>query len=109
MIDRDRALAGGASRQRNEGQPEILHQAGGADEQVSSIDGELDQLRRFYGACIEVTRRTKNARERAAAIRALRLDLRAAILAVTTRQRNEQASRREIIRRRIASDPKPFN
>jgi 3-oxoacyl-(acyl-carrier-protein) synthase len=77
-----------------------LHQPEGAEDQVVSIDGELDLLRRFYGAAIDATRRSVPKRERAAAIRALRRELKAAILAVTTRHRNEQASRRAALRRR---------
>jgi hypothetical protein len=60
----------------------------------------LNLLRQFYGACIDITRRTKPAHERAAAIRALRLELKAAVLAITTRHQNEQASRRAFARRR---------
>jgi hypothetical protein len=103
--DRDEPLTGGAARQRNDEQPETSHQADGAEDQVVSIDGELDLIRQFYGAAIDVTRRTAPKRERAAAIRALRRELKAAILAVTTRYRNEQTSRRDFAcRRREAND-----
>jgi len=68
----------------------------------------LDLLRRLYSARIDVARRTAPARERPAAIRALRRELKAAILAVTTRHRNEQASRRHaILRRRADRDQMP--
>ena len=97
---RDEALTGGASRQRSNEQPEASHQAEGAEDQAASIDGELNLLRQFYGAAIDATRRSTPKRERAAAIRALRRELKAAVLAITTRHRNEQAARREAVRRR---------
>jgi hypothetical protein len=62
----------------------------------------LNLVRQFYGACIDITRRTKPAHERAAAIRALRLELKAAVLAITTRHQNEQTARRAAIHRRRA-------
>jgi hypothetical protein len=57
-------------------------------------------VRCFYGAAIDITRRTAPKGERAAAIRTLRRELKAAILAITARHRNEQASRREAARHR---------
>ena len=71
-----------------------------AEDQVVSIDGELALLRQFYGAAIDIARRTVLRRDRPAAIRALRRELKAAIFAVTTRHRNEQASRRALLRYR---------
>jgi uncharacterized protein involved in exopolysaccharide biosynthesis len=63
-------------------------------------------LRQFYGAAIDATQRTAPKHERVAAIRALRRELKAAILAITTRHRNEQAVRRVAARhRREAKTP----
>jgi hypothetical protein len=107
---RDEPLAAGASRQRIDGQPNSLRQFGGDEEEAVSIDGELNILRQFYGACIDATRRSKPAHERAAAVRALRRELKAAVLAVTTRHRNEQAAHREAARRvHTPRYPKSFN
>jgi hypothetical protein len=87
-----------------------MHQPEGAEAQLDSIDGELNLLRQFYGAAIDATRRTASKQERAAAIRALRRELKATIFAVTSRHRNEQASRRALARhRRELRGPSPDN
>jgi hypothetical protein len=56
-------------------------------------------LRQFYGAAINATRRATPKQERAAAIRALRRELKAAILAITTRHRDENTARLAALRR----------
>jgi len=107
---RDEPLAGRAARQRNDEQPDASYRTENAEDQVVSIGGELNLLRQFYGAAIDTTRRAAPKRERAAAIRALRRELKAAILAVITRHRNEQALRRAIARqRRELHGPNPDN
>jgi hypothetical protein len=107
---RDEPLTGGASRQRIDEQPAASHQVESAEDRAVPIDGELDLLRQFYGAAIDAVRRGAPKHERAAAIRALRRELKAAILAITTRQKNEQASRRAAARhRRELNKPSPGN
>lgn len=96
---RDEPLVARAGNRRIDEQPEGLRHAEGVEYQVVSIDAELDLMRRFYSAAIDVARRAVPRRDRAAAIRAIRRELKAAILAVTTRHRNEKASRRAAIKR----------
>ena len=79
------------------------------DSRPISIESEISLLRAFYGSAIDTVRRTAPTLERAAAIRALRRELKAAILAITSRHRSEQATRRAAVRRRReAHDQKPI-
>jgi hypothetical protein len=109
--DRDEPPGARASPRRIEQQPEPSRRFEGDEEKAIPIDGELNLLRQFYGACIDATRRAKPAHERAAAIRALRCELKAAILAITTRHRNEQIARRStaLLRRSLSRDLRPSN
>jgi hypothetical protein len=86
-----------------------LREPAADDSEPPSIDGELTLLRQSYGAAIDATRRSAPKRDLAAAVRALRRELKAAIFAITTRHRNEQASRRALARhRREARDLNPI-
>jgi len=105
---RDEPLAVGAARQRNDEKPEVSQKPEGDEEELGSIDGKLDLLRQLYGARIETARRVKPGQERAAAIRALRRELKAATLAITTRHREEQAIGRAAVRSRKAIDYAPI-
>lgn len=91
--DRDEPPAVRASRRRMDEQPRPSRQMEGDDDEALSVDAKLMLLRRLYGARIEAVRRDMPANERAAAIRALRLDLKAAILAITECKRQKQATR----------------
>jgi hypothetical protein len=72
----------------------------GDGEEALSIEGSLNLLRALYGARIEAVRRDKPKADRAAAISALRHELKVAIRALTERRRNDAASRRATWRQR---------
>lgn len=93
--DRDEPPAAGAARRRIDEEPSKSHPVEGNEGKSVSVEAELLLLRQLYGARIEIARRNAPRPDRAAAIKALRLDLKAAILAVTARRRIEQATRRD--------------
>lgn len=106
----DEPLTGGASRQRVREQPNQQRQVEGDATEAISIDGAITLLRQLYGARIEAARRNTPAHDRAAMIRALRNELKAAIRAVTERKRETAAARRKAAaHRREACKPKPDN
>lgn len=91
---RDEPLAVGASRQRIKEQPSASRPAEGDDSEPVSIEAQLTLLRQLYGARIEITLRDLPRHKRAAAIKALRRELKAAIRAITERRSEERAARR---------------
>ena len=104
----DEPLTGGASRQRVSEKPNQQRQAEGETAEPISIDGAISLLRQLYGARIEAARRNTPAHDRAAMIRALRNELKAAIRAVTERKRETAAARRKAAaHRREERQPTP--
>lgn len=99
-IERDSSPGAGASRRRIDEQPKEIRQTESDDGEAVSVGAKLSLLRQLYGARIEIARRHIPRRDRAAAIKALRLELKVAILAVTERARRERAARREAVRLR---------
>lgn len=98
--DRDDSPKARALLRRIEQKPEASQRTVNDGSEVIAVDGKLAFLRQIYGARIEIARRNTPHRERAAAIKALRLELKAAIRAVTERRREERAVRREAARLR---------
>jgi hypothetical protein len=102
--ERDEPPGAGASLRRIDEKPPSERQAAGEEGEAFSYEGEVSALHLLYGARIEATQRSAPKHERAAAIRALRQELRAALREVTERRRNESAARREA---RLRSVPAP--
>jgi hypothetical protein len=69
-----------------------------------SCAAELSALSLLYGARIEATRRATPKSERAAAIKALRRDKKAAARQITERRRNERVSQRFAAQRKRIED-----
>ena len=107
-VDRDEPPGAGASLRRIDEQPPSERQPAGDEEEGMSIAGALDALRLLYGARIAALRRSLPKRERAAAIKALRNEKKAAVRELTERKRQENAARRAADRlRRPPPDPSP--
>jgi len=110
----DRLLARqGAGLVRNDGLRQVRasesgqHLTEGDDGEAISVEAEISLLRAFFGAAIAAVRRDVPKNDRAAANKALRQRLKAAILAVTERRRQATANRRAARRSQRARTPKP--
>jgi hypothetical protein len=96
--ERDEPPGAGATRWRVEDQPARLRHREDEPGEAVSVDARLTLLRCFYGARIEAARRDLPASQRAAAVVALRQELKAATRALLHRERSEKALRRARLR-----------
>jgi hypothetical protein len=92
--DRDRLPAARAPDRQIENLPNHSRPLTGDQGEAVSCDSQISLLRSMFGARIEAVRRTTSKRDRVAAIKALRQELKAAILAVTERKLSDRAARR---------------
>ena len=105
--DRDELSGAGASPWRREDQPAQLRRGEGDQAEDASFAAELSSLRQFFAAKIEIARRVVAPADRAAAIKELRREQRAAMRAITERRGQDRAATRRHRRQQLPDSGKP--